>query len=80
MIQTIEAHPKALLLGSNNLRTITKISPIIEKIADKLPIHVAIESGASEKSVIPSIAYLNSFHVDQSVVPATRFYMEDTWF
>ncbi len=36
------------------------------------PAQVAIAKGASEKSVIPSIAYLNNFQVDQSVVPATR--------
>ena len=73
MMQTIDAHPNALLLGSIKRRTITKINPTIDRKADIPPIQVAIYNGASEKSVIPSIAYLNNFHVDQSVVPATRW-------
>ena len=71
-MQTIEAQPKVLLPGSTILRTITIIIPIMEMKAVKPPAQVAIAKGASEKSVIPSIAYLNNFQVDQSVVPATR--------
>ena len=71
-MQTIEAQPKALLDGSRIFRITTIIIPIIEINAVNPPAQVAIAKGASEKSVIPSIAYLNNFQVDQSVVPATR--------
>ena len=71
-MQTIDAQPKALLDGSRIFRITTIIIPIMEMNAVKPPAQVAIAKGASEKSVIPSIAYLNNFQVDQSVVPATR--------
>ena len=51
---------------------LTIIIPIMEINAVNPPAQVAIAKGASEKSVMPSIAYLNNFQVDQSVVPATR--------
>src|SRR5699024_11800077 len=71
MIQTIDAQPKALLPGSTIFLIITIIIPIMEMKAVKPPAQVAIAKGASEKSVIPSIEYLNSFQVDQSVVLAS---------
>ena len=72
MIQTIDAQPKALLAGSIIFLIITIIMPIMEMNAVNPPAQVAIAKGASEKSVIPSIAYLNNFPVYQSVVQATR--------
>ena len=71
-MQTSDAQPKALPLGATKWRTITAIIPIAAANAENPPIQVAIDNGASEKSVIPSIAYLNIFQVDQSVVPAPR--------
>ena len=70
MMHTIEGQP---LVGSpnTNVRTIIRI---INKNATKQNNNPIIEeniSGAVEKAVIPSNAYLNNFQKDHFVFPAT---------
>ena len=67
----VEAQPAT---GSPKHSRLTITITIIIKAINVIPIpaHEAILSGASEKLMIPSIAYLNNFQKFHFVSPATR--------
>ena len=64
--QPITASPK------HNARINTNSRAITDTKVKKIPLHEAIFKGASEKLVIPSKEYLNSFQKLHLVCPATR--------
>ena len=71
MIQIVEGQP-ATLSPKHSARTNTNSIAITAMIVKIIPLHDAIFKGASEKFVIPSIEYLNSFQKLHFVSPATR--------
>lgn len=70
-IETIDGQPA---VGSPYNRVRMTIINIATKdpIDVARPTHTAIERGASEKEIIPSIEYWSNFQKDQLVSPATR--------
>ena len=69
--QIVEAHPAT---GSPQIRrrTTMKIRNRKETQVISIPNQDAMFSGALEKLIMPSMAYLNSFQKLHLVVPATR--------
>ena len=67
----VDAHPAT---GSPKHSRLTITITIIIKAINVIPIpdHEAILSGASEKLIIPSIAYLNNFQKFHFISSATR--------
>ena len=71
IIQIVEGQP-ATLSPMQRARINTTSNATTAAQVKKIPLHEAIFKGASEKLVIPSKEYLNSFQKLHFVSPATR--------